>query len=148
MSHNQLLGNQIMDTDITQKIVCSDCGERLPVEWISSGSKDNCPKCGSPNKTISIDIVEKAAFDIKESLAGKMKDKNYNSKKNPRYEFYEGDDKRKSDGKWMQKSRIIDKYKNEYFEKVVDPETGEVIHQCEESLSEHFGHGSAKFKKD
>jgi len=137
-----------MDSDISQKIECTNCGKRLPDEWISNGSKDDCPRCGSPYKMISMSIVEKAAFDIKESLSGKLKDINYNSKKNPRYEFFEGDDLRNSDGKWMKKSRVIDKNNNEYSEKVVDPETGEVIHHCEEPLSEHFGHGTAKFKQE
>ena len=94
-----------------------------------------------------MEIVEKAALDIKESLAGKMKDINYNSKKNPRYKFFEGDDLRKSDGKWMKKRRVIDKNNDKYLEIVVDPETDEVVHHCEEPLSEHFGHGSAKPKK-
>ncbi len=92
-------------------------------------------------------IVENAGLDIKESLAGKMKDISYNSKKNPRYEFFEGDDLRKSDSKWVKKSRIVDKNNDKYIEKVVDPETDEVVHHCEEPLSQHFGHGSAKFKK-
>lgn len=43
----------------------------------------------------------------------------------------------------MKKSRVIDKYKDRYMEKVTDPETGEIIHGCEEPLSEHFGHGFA-----
>jgi len=136
-----------MSNDISQKIECTNCGERLPDEWISLEVKGNCPRCGSPCKTISMEIVEKAAFDIKESLAGKMKDINYNSKKNPRYEFFEGDDLRKSDGKWMKKRRVIDKNNDKYLETVVDPETDEVVHHCEEPLSQHFGHGSAKTRK-
>ena len=48
----------------------------------------------------------------------------------------------------MKKSRVIDKYKNEYKEKVTDPDTGEVVHHNEEPLSEHYGHGYAKFKKE
>jgi|TARA_B110001450_G_C17324859_1_gene360958 hypothetical protein len=36
--------------------------------------------------------------------------------------------------------------KDEYKEKVTDRETGEVIHHSEEPLSDHFGHGSAKFR--
>jgi phosphoribosylamine-glycine ligase len=31
-----------------------------------------------------------------------------------------------------------------YYERVVDPETEEVLRHCEEPLSEHFGRGSAK----
>ena len=42
--------------------------------------------------------------------------------------------------------RCIDKDNNHYKEIVVDPETGEIIHQCEEPLSEHRGHGSDKKK--
>ena len=137
-----------MDSELNQKIECTDCGERLPDEWISVKDKENCPKCGSRLKTITLDIVEEVKLQIKESLTGRVKDKNYNSKKNPRYEFFEGDDIRKSDGKWMKKSRVIDKNSDKYFERVVDPETGEIIHHCEEPLSDHFGHGSAKCKKE
>lgn len=40
--------------------------------------------------------------------------------------------------------RHIDRPEDQYFELVVDPETGEIIHRCKEKLSEHVGHGSAK----
>ena len=63
-------------------------------------------------------------------------------------EFFVGDDLRKSDRTWMHKSRTIDKDKDQYSEIVTEPETGEVIHRCEEPLSKHRGHGSAKTKKD
>lgn len=84
---------------------------------------------------------------MNECLVGKVKDKNFSSKKNPRYTFIEGDDLRKRDGKWMKKSRVIDKTTDKYLERVTDPETGEVVHSCEEALSVHFGHGSDKFTK-
>ncbi len=137
-----------MENEVNARIECADCGAKLPDEWISSKSKGACPKCGSNQKTIHLNIVEEAAVDIRESLTGKVKDVNFNSKKNPRYEFFEGDDLRKSDGKWMSKSRVIDKYNDKYLEKVTDPETGDVVHHCEEPLSDHFGHGSDKFKKE
>jgi hypothetical protein len=31
-----------------------------------------------------------------------------------------------------------------YFERIIDAETGEVIHECEEPLSDHCEQGSAK----
>jgi hypothetical protein len=55
---------------------------------------------------------------------------------------------RKSDSKWMKKHRVIDRNEDRYFEEVIDPETGEVVPRCEESLSSHRGHGSAKNKED
>ncbi len=41
-------------------------------------------------------------------------------------------------------SRSFDKEKNEYHEVVQDYETGKVVHEVHEKLSEHTGHGSAK----
>jgi len=137
-----------MDTKVDTIIKCSDCGTALPDEWISSKKKNNCSQCGSSAKTINLNIVENVGIEIHDCLEGKVKNINYNSKRNPRYEFIEGDDVRKSDGKWMKKTRIIDKNNNKYLEIITDPETNEVIHSCEEPLSEHFNHGHAKFKKD
>lgn len=137
-----------MNDSVNTSIRCTDCGTSLPKEWIRSEVKQNCPACDSASKTIELNVTEETGITVRESINGKVKDVNFNSKRNPRYEFFEGDDIRKDDGKWMKKSRVIDKYNNKYKEKVLDPETGEIIHDCEESLSDHYGHGSAKFKDD
>jgi hypothetical protein len=44
----------------------------------------------------------------------------------------------------MEKRRLIDRDGDRYEEAVVDPATGETIHERTEPLSEHWGHGSAK----
>ena len=44
----------------------------------------------------------------------------------------------------MEKRRLIDRDGDRYEESVVDPATGETIHECTEPLSEHWNHGSAK----
>jgi hypothetical protein len=49
--------------------------------------------------------------------------------------------------KWVYKEWIINRRDDHYREVVTDPETGEVLHHCDEPLSEHRGHGSAKSKK-
>ena len=128
-------------------IQCACCGKELPEEWLQSMRSHShfCPKCGSSKKRIILN--DEDCIEIHEWLTGKIKDKSYNSKKNPRYEFIKGDDLRKDDVKWMKKDRVIDKYNDNYMEEVTDPETGEVVHKCEEKLSDHFGHGSAKFNK-
>ena len=127
---------------------CSDCAESLPSEWAHSSELNKCPKCGSIDQTIEMGITEEVGMELHDNVKGKVKDNNFNSKRNPRYEFVEGDDLRKRDEKWMKKTRILDKYNDKYIEKVTNPETGEVIHENVEPLSEHFGHGSAKFKDD
>lgn len=43
--------------------------------------------------------------------------------------------------------RVIDRSGDKYFEKVTICDSGEVYHQCEEPLSSHWGHGSAKPKE-
>ena len=46
------------------------------------------------------------------------------------------------------KVREINRRYNEYYESVIDEKNDEVIHFCHESLTDHFGHGSAKKKFD
>ncbi len=41
---------------------------------------------------------------------------------------------------------ILDRRKNNYHKVVTDPDTGEVLYECKEPLSEHRGHGSARDK--
>ena len=46
--------------------------------------------------------------------------------------------------KFVDLLRVINRDSNLYFEQVTDYESGEIIHKCEEPLSQHQGHGSAK----
>jgi len=82
-----------------------------------------------------------------DSLRGKVKDQTRRSDEKLRQDFFTGADLQHSTGKFVQKDRIIDKDRDHYFERVVDPSTGEVIHHCEEPLSQHWGHGSARPRK-
>jgi hypothetical protein len=49
--------------------------------------------------------------------------------------------------RWMNKVRRIDREGDRYDEVVTDPETGEIIHEMHEPLSEHRGHGSPRGKQ-
>lgn len=53
-----------------------------------------------------------------------------------------------STGRRVEKKRVIDRVENKYSEHVVDDETRQTIHLCEEPLDSHKGHGSAKKKHD
>lgn len=126
-------------------VKCSDCGSLLPSETAASKEKLPCPKCGSIRKEIRLSFEDKVNFH--ERLHGKGEDRTKSSKDNPRVDFIVGDDLRKKDNKWMKKLRVIDKDKNLYMETVSNPEINEIVHHCEEPLSDHQGHGSAKSKK-
>ena len=49
-------------------------------------------------------------------------------------------------GRWVKRSMTINRRDDRYTERVEDPATGETIHECDELLSEHQGHGSARSK--
>ena len=82
-----------------------------------------------------------------DSLRGKVKDPRATGKKKVIREMFTGADMHQQSGKWYQKDRVVDRKSNRYSEKVTDPETGEVIHHCDEPLDKHIGHGSAKTRK-
>ena len=130
----------------TTKVTCADCGIELQYGESKSERYTLCPACGSVKRNLTLSITEQLQT-AHEKLTGKSKDTRFPSKKNPRVKFFVGDDQRKSDKKWMRKTRTIDRDKNQYSEVVTDPETGAVIHKCEQPLSQHTGHGTAKKKK-
>ena len=123
-------------------IKCKICG-RLLGERTDAIAASPCPHCGCLERDITIEFTDEAPRPH-DSLEGKMKPAGGG---NPVYEFFEGDDLQKSTGKWMTKERIIDRQNDKYREKVTDQESGTVIHHCEEPLSQHRSHGSAKHKK-
>lgn len=62
----------------------------------------------------------------------------------PFLHLMKGDDLFRKTGKWNRREKIEDRDRDRCFEHITDGETGEVIRHCEEALSEHRGHGSAK----
>ena len=65
----------------------------------------------------------------------------------PNLEYSDGPDMSHRLGKLVFKQRIIDRDNDRYFEHIEDYESHEVIHYCDELLSKHTGHGSAKKKR-
>ncbi len=100
-----------------------------------------CPKCGSDLRTVNIS----ATLEGKSHLFIGYTLKKEGLKK-PVVESIHRLETQKSTGRIMEKSRLIDLENDQYIEHVVDNITRETIHRCEEPLSEHKGHGSAKKK--
>ncbi|MFT3916567.1 MAG: hypothetical protein QM704_21555 [Anaeromyxobacteraceae bacterium] len=95
--------------------------------------------CGETARTIHEEIGDhchahdRVGFKVKQP-----------GKKDPVLEGLSGDEIRKATGGWVKKDRLIDREHDRYVEHVVDIETGEVLRNCDEPLSEHVGHGSDK----
>jgi hypothetical protein len=64
--------------------------------------------------------------------------------KKPFLEHKTGDSFFRRATKWVKRVMRIDRRGDRYTEQVYDPKTGETIHRCDEPLSEHKGHGSAR----
>ena len=125
-------------------INCAECGNTID-EPINKQESDPCPHCGSNRRIMDIDLGEEIVeLNIKEQLKITRKDPKQTGKNKTTYERLSGDDLEKKSGKWKKKERIIDRENDRYMEKVIDPETGEVTRHCDEPLSKHQGHGSAK----
>ena len=58
-----------------------------------------------------------------------------------------GDDLYRKTNEWRKLNRRIDRDRNEYSERIVDPVTGEMLKEVYEKLSDHRGHAFAKRRK-
>ena len=119
---------------MADKTTCSDCGYEL-IELTCI-----CPKCGSNKKTFHVSIVEKVT--ARDGLKAKRP-----GKKRPYFESLNIPSLSVRLKKIVNLIRIIDRDKNHYHEKVSDYDSGEIIHECKESLTDHVGHGTEKINK-
>ncbi|MBS0980745.1 hypothetical protein [Acetobacter thailandicus] len=127
-----------------REVKCSDCGAILDPAITADAA---CEKCGSNKQNVKISFQDKLSIKARGRLEGKVKDNTYPRKKKIRKEFIQGFDQRISKGDYVYKERDIDRDNDTYREHITE-ETGEVIRSVTEKLSDHYGHGSAKFKKD
>src|SRR3954447_26432427 len=134
-----------METNRT--VECGDCGEPLDAGNLTPGTTPTpCPKCRSMKQKVKLSFSDEITAKARDSLKGKVKDSSFPSKKKVRREFFYGSDERKSKGDYIYKEREIDKDANRYRE-LIREESGEVIRDIEQPLTDHIGHGSAKFKQ-
>ena len=124
-------------------VYCSECNQKI------RNIHEPCPVCGSENKRIyaSCNAIMKTFSNI-----GKMKNVTYDK-----------DGKKKKiwtyESKYMEnyfdpestvhRVRVYDfpPFADHYLETVTDVKTGEEIHRCDEPLTDHKNHGSAKKRK-
>jgi DNA-directed RNA polymerase subunit RPC12/RpoP len=132
-----------MSDEVMSIVKCQDCGDVLDKVSNTEVEKGStCPLCGS--KSGRFEIVMNETLEMHEKIKLKAKDKN---KKKPVIEYISGDDFHRKSGKWNSLERVIDRQNDKYKEVITNSRTGEFIRYCEEPLSKHQGHGSAKEKR-
>ena len=122
-------------------VTCQGCYARID-ESLKDQPPEPCPICGSTIRDVDLTITDTSESHEKIGFQAKMP-----GFKKTRREAIWGDEKFVDQNKWVHKERVIDRENNQYIEVVEDSITGEIIRQCHEPLTQHFGHGSAKHKK-
>ena len=120
-------------------VTCRSCGNTGGEEFRLLDGTHRCPKCGSTDLEVHVTLSEQVGVHEKLGLKARRAER-----KKPFREVVSGDDLRKSDGKWMDKERVIDWEADTYDEVVIDPQTGKTVYERHEALSDHRGYGSAK----
>ena len=90
-----------------------------------------------------IEVSANDTLEFRESIGFKQKGVGHKKRS---VEGVGGDAFFRKEQKWVNKVRLINREANRYQEKVTDPTTGKIIHECDEPLDQHIGHGSAKPK--
>ena len=113
-----------------------DDAPNIPVE-----QRTPCPNCGSTARVFEVEIIATAI--ARESFGMKAR---HGAGGRPFYESKSGANLHRATDRWMQRDLVVDRESDRYIERVVDPDTGKIVHVCEEPLSKHQGHGTAKKK--
>ena len=122
-------------------IYCDDCGlktEAAAASLPELGSHEPCPNCGSRARAFRYNGPNAGFSILRTSVVKKP-----GEKRTP-VESVKGDFISHATGRWVRVHRIIDRRRNRYYEKVLDPEARQTLREVDEPLTDHRGRGSAK----
>lgn len=123
-----------------RQILCGDCDALIGIlEGDAPPNGLRCSACGSERLTVLITVGDECKTREQVDLAVRS-----GGGGKPVRKVRSGDSYSHARQKWVELHRDVNRLEDRYSEVVSDPQTGEVIHKCDEPLSEHQGHGSAK----
>jgi hypothetical protein len=127
-----------MNSDL-EAVWCRECGAKLDeaVDLLPPQHKP-CPACGSSKRHIKVLVEVGIGISVGTRIVGRAP-----GEKKPFVESRAEPSKSIKLGRDVHHERTIHR-NNRYTEKVTDTITGTVLHDYDELLSEHRGHGSAK----
>jgi DNA-directed RNA polymerase subunit RPC12/RpoP len=125
-------------------VACGQCKRNLDEPSNTPENKRNpCPNCGSVSRLVKKEIAD--SISVRDGVRGKARSGEAGKPGGkPWLTTMSEPSWSHSAQKWMHREKTENRRENRYTEVVKDPETGEVVHEVEEPLSEHRGHGSAK----
>lgn len=122
-------------------ISCAKCKAELPDD-LPRQPPTPCPVCGSIARAHFVDMAD--GVGMHDGHRVKSKRPSLSSDKKLRFDTYSGVEHSHRYGRLVRVHRTVDKDNDSYSEKVIDMQTGEILHECDEPLSHHINHGSAK----
>lgn len=122
-------------------IECAKCGSPLSIVP-GEVARVACAACGATARRYTELIEERAT--VHHSIRMRAKRPSLPSDKKLRWDANSGYEMSVSLQRLVKVERTLDRDADLYFERVTDPQTGEILHECQEPLSKHIGHGSAK----
>lgn len=130
-----------MSAEITG-IECGGCGQALPDARADdpADGRSPCPACGSVARLGKVHAHGEVNFHVDLGLKKRKLGFRSGGRSRPAQEQWSGEE-RSADGVWRKRQRVVDRENNRYVERVTDPD-GTVIHDVDEPLDQHLGHGS------
>lgn len=120
-------------------VYCASCDCAIECDCNELGARVPCPSCGETKRVVHVSAIE--SMRVVDGVGMKFK---RDGVKKPVLEQFDMPSYSRSRNEYVRRVSVIDREDDRYFEKVSVYGTGEVLHHCEEPLSEHVGHGSAK----
>lgn len=117
-------------------ITCADCGAKLDPSADPAGGRRPCPECGSTIRVTGVALQATVVADARMKGHSKHAPGRKGKHKWGR-EMWFGDEIYRKMKRWAKMERTADRDADYYRETFTDPKTGEVLHHCEEPLSEH-----------
>jgi predicted RNA-binding Zn-ribbon protein involved in translation (DUF1610 family) len=125
---------------------CASCGHVLEDQDADAAEiRHPCPQCGSTARQIDVRISDEISGSDPVNARGGRQRNEPGGRKRPYVEAVFG--KREltfSTGRVSTRTKVENRRDDLYSEVVADAETGEIIHECREPLSQHRGHGDAR----
>ncbi len=127
---------------------CGGCGKQLEESPSTPiGERVPCPGCGSKSRKFGVEIT--AVSEVRAGIRAKARSGEAGQPGGkPWLKLLSEPSWSHRYEKWMERLKVEDSRHDQYTEVVRDPDTGEIIHECQEPLSEHQGHGFARRKND
>lgn len=124
----------------SRSVACGTCSRDLDeTPDLLEVERRPCPACGSLARRIDIKVSDELRVGVYELLKLRSPGRG-----KPSLERTVGFNLFRQTGRWNHIDRVIDYAADRYDEVITDPETGTVLDECHEPLSEHRGHGSAR----